>query len=104
MEEKSGPPGVMIYHDILPALDRLTDEQCGKLLRAIVGYSAFGEAVELDTLSGMVFDLVRPKIDRDMTRYAETVDQRRYAVYCRDAKKTGKEPLEFTEWKKRSPL
>lgn len=98
-----GPPGVMVYHDILPAINRLTDEQCGILLRAIVSYSAFGEIVELDTLTSIVFDLIRPKIDRDKLKYAETVDQRRYAVYCREAKKTGKEPLEFTEWKKRSP-
>lgn len=93
-------PGVMLYFDNLrPALNRMDDAQCGALFRAIINYAEHGEISDLEQIPGMAFDMLRPLIDRDGARYIESVDQRRYAVYCREMKKKDMEPISFNEWK-----
>lgn len=100
MENKSKRPGVMLYFaDIKPALNRMNDEQCGRLLRAIISYAEDGEKPELDGIEALVFDLMVPKIDRDDERYEESREQRQYAVYVRKKKKYGETFLPFPEWK-----
>lgn len=101
MNDQRQRPGVMIYFDTLcPALARLNDEQAGALLRGILGYAQTGAIPELDAMPGMAFDLLRPSIDRDEERYFEAIEQRRYAVYCREAKKHGKEPVSYEDWQR----
>ena len=91
-------PGVIIYFDMRPAIERLSDEQRGKLLMAILNYAERGEITELDDMTGMCFDLVRPKLDYDENRYERAVAQRRYAVYVREAQKRNDTPLSFDDW------
>ena len=98
--DKSKRPGTMIYFsDIKPALNRMDDAQCGRLLRAIVWYAETGEQPELDGVEALVFDMLIPKIDRDGERYEESREQRQYAVYCRETKKKGEQPLTISEWR-----
>ena len=100
MAEGKQKPGVMIYFDsIRPALTRLNDEQCGSLFRAILDYAEYGVITDLEPITGMVFDLLRPKIDRDSDRYEESREQRQHAVYAREAKRRGEQPLSFSEWR-----
>ncbi len=101
MTERKQRPGVVLYFDTLcPALARLTHEQAGALLRGIVDYAQTGAIPELDAMSGLAFDLLRPSIDRDGERYFEQIEQRRYAVYCREAKKRGADPISFESWQR----
>ena len=101
MTERKQRPGVVLYFDTLcPALSRLTNEQAGALLRGIVDYAQTGAIPELDPMPGMAFDLLRPGIDRDGERYFEQIDQRRYAVYCREVKKRGADPISFENWQR----
>lgn len=101
MTERKQRPGVVLYFDTLcPALARLTNEQAGALLRGIVDYAQTGAIPELDPMPGMAFDLLRPGIDRDGERYFEQIEQRRYAVYCREAKKRGADPISFENWQR----
>ena len=101
MNKQKQRPGVLLYFDTLsPALARLTDEQCGMLLRGIVEYAQTGAIQELDGMTGLAFDLLRPGVDRDAERYAEEVEQRRFAVYCREARKHGVEPKSYEEWQR----
>ena len=100
MGERRERPGVMLYFDALrPAISRMDDAQCGALLRAILDYAQFGETPELDALTGMAFDMLVPKIDRDSERYKEGREQRQYAAYVREKKKTGEPCLSITEWR-----
>lgn len=102
MKREKERPGVMLYFDsIRPALNRLSNEQCGALLRAILDYAEYGEAADLDAMAGMAFDMLRPKIDRDAERYEETRASRQYAVYCREVKKRGEQPVGPAEWRLR---
>lgn len=92
-------PGVMIYFDtILPAFERLDDEQLGTLFRAVVSYAAHGEVIELDGMAGLTFDMMRPKLDRDDLKYREKCVKSEYATYCREMKKQGREPLPYDRW------
>lgn len=102
MKRSQDRPGIMLYFDsIRPALNRLSNEQCGALLRAVLDYAEYGEAAELDAMAGMAFDMLRPKIDRDAKRYEETRESRQYAVYCREVKKRGEQPVGPAEWRLR---
>lgn len=95
-------PGVMLYFaDLRPALRRLSMEQRGALFGALLDYAELGEQPEkLDDLTGLAFDLMKEKIDRDGKRYKSNVLQRKYAVYCREQDKAGRERATFDEWER----
>ena len=100
MADGKARPGVMIYFEsVRPALSRLDNEQCGALFRAIIDYAEYGAVSDLEPMTGMAFDLLRPKIDRDAEKYEESREQRQHAVYVREAKRRGEEPLTLYEWR-----
>ena len=100
MADGRARPGVMVYFDaVRPALSRLDNEQCGASFRAILDYAEYGAVSDLEPMTGMVFDLLRPKIDRDAEKYAESREQRQHAVYVREAKRRGEQPLTLSEWR-----
>lgn len=99
--ESNNRPGVMIYFDdFRPITDFLDDEQLGVLLRAVLSYAENGEWVgdDCDGNVRFVLNTLRPKIDRDAERYERSVLQKKHAVYSREQKKQGKEPLSFDDW------
>lgn len=99
--ERKERPGVMLYFDVFrPLLNRLDNEKSGQLLRAVIDYAEHGEVHDdLDPLTGMAFDLIRPKIDHDAEKYEESREQRQYAVYCREKQKAGEPCLKISEWR-----
>ena len=100
MSDVKARPGVMVYFEaVRPALSRLDNEQCGALFRAIIDYAEYGAVSDLEPMTGMAFDLLRPKIDRDAEKYEESREQRQHAVYVREAKRRGEEPLTLSEWR-----
>ena len=93
-------PGVMLYFDaVRPAISRLDETQCGVLLRAVVDYAQYGVVPELDAMTGLAFDMLVPKIDRDAERYEESREQRQYAVYTREKKRSGEPVMSIGEWR-----
>lgn len=96
-------PGVMLYFDLWPSLKRLNLEEKGRLLEAILEYAQWSAQPDFgeDLALALVWDFVRPRIDRDGERYEDTVQKRRYAVYIREEKKKGREPLDYEEWLER---
>ena len=92
-------PGIMIYFDIAPAIKRLSAEECGLLFWAILDYAEQGVVpdFESDTL-GIVWELLRPRLDQDAARYETTVLKKRYGPYCREMKRKGLQPVEFEVW------
>ena len=93
-------PGVMLYFDaVRPVINRLDTAQCGVLLRAVMDYAQYGVVPELDPMTGMAFDMLVPKIDRDAERYEEGREQRQYAAYVREKKRSGEQALSIAEWR-----
>ena len=71
-------------------LEKMSDEQLGKLFRAIFGYVlSNGEAsVEFDdVLTEMAYGFITDQIGKDMKRYHQTSESRRKSALEREAKK-----------------
>lgn len=66
----------VLYTDSRNLIDLLSDEQSGKLLKAIFSYVEDGEAPELDEVSTVVFMAIKNYLDRDQAKY-EAVCQKR---------------------------
>ena len=95
----SDRPGFMVYFDILPAVLRLDLAQRGALFTALLDYAKTGKLPdELDALTGMAFDLIRPKLDKDAERYADKKLRSRYAAYCKVQDDRREARLSFEEW------
>ena len=93
-------PGVMLYFEsVRPAIKRLNQKQCGALLQSLLDYAQYGVVPELDPMTGMAFDMLAPKIDRDAERYEESREQRQYAAYAKERKKNGETVLSIAEWR-----
>ena len=93
-------PGVMLYFDaVRPAISRLNETQCGVLLRSVMDYAQYGVVPELDPMTGLAFDMLVPKIDRDAERYEESREQRQYAGYVREKKRSGEPVMSIAEWR-----
>ena len=81
-------PGVMLYFDIRPCLERLTMDQQGQLFRAILDYGEWGIEPDFEYMLGIAWDFIRPRLDRDRERYEERVRQCEEAARRRWEKQT----------------
>ena len=71
---------VMLYTAYAEKFRSLSDEQFGKLVRAMIEYQESGEVPEIpDAAVALSFDVVRFDIDRNNVRYEETCAKRREA-------------------------
>lgn len=91
-------PGIMIYFDILDPIKKLSDEDKGKLLVAMLEYGKDGIVPELEGSLGIVWSFVQPKIDRDEENYDASKLQRQYAAFCKKRKKIWMPRISFDEW------
>lgn len=96
MEERQ--PGVMLYFDIRPCLARLTMEEQGMLFNAILNYGEDGVEPNFEYMLGVAWDFIKPRLERDRLRYADTIRKRRYAVYVRECRRGGLPALPFPDW------
>lgn len=92
-------PGVMFYFDIRPCIRRLTLEEKGKLFEAILDYGEFGTIPEVDGTVGVAWDFIQQRLNRDTLRYDDKVEQTKYAVSVRDAKKKGIQLPPLEKWR-----
>lgn len=92
-------PGVMIYFDIIPAVQILSNEECGELFKLILLYSSNGDYIEPNGKVKLAWEFIKPSVDRDSQRYEEVSAQARHKVYIRECKRQKKKPLDFEEWR-----
>ena len=71
------------YHSYLKAMEPLTDEECGRLFRALLDYSQSGTAPELRGNERFVFPAMQDQIDRDAKRYSERCEKNRNNILQR---------------------
>lgn len=69
----------ILYTEMHEQMDLLTDEQAGRLIKAVFHYKAGMELPEMDSVTAMVFAFIRQKLDRDEKKYDETCDKHRKA-------------------------
>ena len=94
-------PGVMLYFDMSPSVERMEVHQKAALLDAILRYGEFGEEPDFrnDPRLDVTWSFVKQRIDRDGTAYAEKCEKGRYATYVREAEKKQKQPLNYEAWR-----
>ncbi len=68
----------LVYFDLRRQTEMLTDEQMGKLFRAMLSYADDGETVEItDPRVEMAFRFVMVQIREDRIKYEEKCEQNR---------------------------
>lgn len=91
-------PGVMLYFDVRPCLNRLNDGEKGRLFEAILDYSEHGIVPDFDDKLGVAWDFLKPRLDRDSERYAEKTLKSAYAAFARELKKHDRPAITFEQW------
>lgn len=66
----------IIHHDSLDVIDKLTDEQAGRLLKAIKAYQ-LGEDYDADFTTDLVFTPFKAQFMRDDEKYQKIVERNR---------------------------
>ena len=66
----------LLYHDYYPHIKELSDNQLGKLLRAIYHHELFLEEIELDAETRMAFGFIAADLRRNAEKYEESVRKR----------------------------
>lgn len=84
-----GKPGVMLYFDIIPALEHLTDGARGKLLLAFLRYARDGQEPDppLRGMSAVAWSFLQNAADRDDEAYQKKVENARRSTEKREARK-----------------
>lgn len=72
-EEKTN---FILHDDYVDFLDGLSDEEFGKLIRAISGYSRTGEVPNLPISLSIAFNFIRKRVDDERTKWEETRNAR----------------------------
>ena len=65
------------YNSYLTKIAKLSDQEVGRLFRALLTYSATGEAQELTGREAVAFDFIRDDIDRANESYAQKCETNR---------------------------
>ena len=93
-------PGVITYFSMRTAIEKLTDDQAGKLYKAILIYGQ--EGIEPNFYGDMALQLMwavtKPQIDADGVTYTSKVESGNYAAYCKKAKRAGIAPIPYEVW------
>ena len=92
-------PGVMPYFEMRNVFEVLSNEKRGILVSAILDYSEHGIQPDFRGSLRIAWASIRHKLDRDDEAYLRNVQQRRYALYARECKRDGAEPLSYKEWR-----
>lgn len=69
----------VMYTEYLEQTAILSDEECGKLFRAILVYAGTGAESDLTGLSALAFGFIRGDLDRNFDKYDELSARRREA-------------------------
>lgn len=95
-----GRPGVIFRFELLDALEQLDPADAGLLF---LGAMRYGKDETLPTfqnpLLSVIWPLIKTAVDHDAEAYDAKILQKKYAVYVRETKKAGRDPMDFDAWK-----
>ena len=66
----------IIHTDDSECIEALTDEQAGRLFKALMAYGKNGVMPELDGVELMAFMFMKKQLDKDNEKYQETCEKR----------------------------
>ena len=85
------PKGFFTYFHLRPVIKKLTDEQAGRLYKALLDYGGAGEETDFsdDVSVDMAYTLMCGEIDVNFERYQEVCEIRSHAAQKRWDEKHG---------------
>lgn len=93
-------PGVLFRFELLDALEQLDPADAGLLLLGAMRYGKDETPPTFQNpLLSVIWPLIKTAVDRDAEAYDSKILQKKYAVYVREAKKAGHDPMDFDAWK-----
>lgn len=81
--------GFIVYKDIEPVIDVLTDEQTGQLFKGMVKYFSDGVEPSLDGVLSFVFIPIKQQMDRDAEKYEARCSKNRENIKAYWSSKKG---------------
>lgn len=75
--------GVLMYYDILDQLEGFTDEEFGKIVKALIIYDRDGTLPDFDRSLMIAFNCIKPSIDRNKEEYNAKCEQNRANIQKR---------------------
>lgn len=66
----------ILYADYIKHIAKLTDEEAGRLFKAIFNYVNSGEIPNLDGMAAMAFSFISNQLDNDLQKYEEICKKR----------------------------
>ena len=69
--------GFVVYGDVHAVVDELTDEQTGKLFKAMIAYFTTGKAPKFDGILKYVWIPIKQQMDRDKEKYDAKCEKNR---------------------------
>jgi len=72
--------GFVVYGDVHAVVDELTDEQTGKLFKAMITYFTTGKAPKFDGIMKYVWIPIRQQMDRDKEKYDAKCEKNRAKI------------------------
>lgn len=96
---KKQRPGFMVFHEDMQFVEVMTDEDAGKLFKAMLQYSCAEQ--EPQFTEGMLrigWAIVKPMIERDKRRYQAVCDSNSYSAYCKNADARGEVRMSKEEY------
>lgn len=92
-------PGVMIYFEILPTIQKLSKADKAALFEAILEYGMRKTLPPMSAKLKVVWPLVQQRLDWDEEKYNQVVAKRAYSAYVRWAKHNDEPYVDFKTWK-----
>ena len=76
-------PGVMVYFELIEAMETMSDSNKGRLFSGLMNYAAYGIEPNFTGVLATLWPLIQSKIDRDGEAYAKVITSRRKAGIAR---------------------
>lgn len=70
-KEHENKPGFLIYKDCEEQVGMMSDEDAGKLFKALFAYENRGEVIDLPPVPALAFSFFKKELDRNRERYEE---------------------------------
>ena len=70
----------VLYNDLKLTLDKLTDDQAGKLIKAVFEWQVNGSLPELDFTIDIIITPIIEQLKRDSSRWKKTIARDRKSV------------------------
>lgn len=93
-------PGVIFRFELLDVLEQLDPADAGLLFLSVMRYGKDKTPPTFQNpLLSVIWPLIKTAVDHDAEAYDAKILQKKYAVYVRETKKAGRDPMDFDAWK-----